>query len=67
MIMDDSDLYSARPDKPLALLAKEDIDALSVDELDARIRALEAEIARTKARREFAVNHKSSAEALFKR
>jgi uncharacterized small protein (DUF1192 family) len=65
--MDPDDLFAARPDAPLALLAAEDIDRLSVDELDARVAALEAEISRTKARREFAVNHKSSADALFKR
>ena len=65
--MDPDDLFASLPDAPLALLAAEDIDRLSVDELDARVAALEAEIARAKARREFAVNHKSSAEALFKR
>lgn len=65
-MMDDADL-PLRPDDPLTLLARQDIDRLSVDELDARVAALTAEIARTQARREFAVNHKSSAEALFKR
>lgn len=63
----DDDFATFRPDSPLTLLAREDIDRLSVDELDARVALLEAEIARTKARREFAVNHKSSADALFKR
>lgn len=63
----DDELSSFRPDSPLTLLAREDIDRLSVDELDDRVAALEAEIARARARREFAVNHKSSAEALFKR
>ncbi len=65
--MDMDDFFSSRPDDPLSLLAKQEIDRLSVDELDARVVALEAEIARTKARRQFAVNHKSSAEDLFKR
>lgn len=65
--MDAEELFPNRPADPLALLAKQDIDPLSVEELDARVTALEAEIARTKARREFAVNHKASAEALFKR
>ena len=64
--MDADDLFPARPGDPLALLARQDLDALSVDELDARVAALEAEIARTKARRAFAVNHKASAEQLFK-
>ena len=65
--MDADELFPNRPADPLALLAKQDIDPLSVEELDARVAALEAEIARTKARRKFAVNHKASAEALFKR
>jgi uncharacterized small protein (DUF1192 family) len=65
--MDADELFPNRPADPLALLAKQDIDPLSVEELNARVAALEAEIARTKARREFAVNHKASAEALFKR
>lgn len=64
--MDIDELFPGRPDDPLALLAKQDIDRLSVDELDARVVALEAEIARTQARRQFAVNHKASAESLFK-
>lgn len=65
--MDADELFPNRPAVPLALLAKQDIDPLSVEELDARVAALEAEIARTRARREFAVNHKARAEALFKR
>ena len=64
--MDIDELFPGRPDDPLALLVKQDLDRLSVDELDARVVALEAEIARTKARRQFAVNHKASAEGLFK-
>ena len=64
--MDIDELFPGRPDDPLVLLAKQDIDRLSVDELDARVVALQAEIARTQARRHFAVNHKASAESLFK-
>lgn len=60
---DDSPL---RPADPLVLLAKQDLAPLSVHELDERVTALEAEIARTKARKHYAVNHKASAEALFK-
>jgi uncharacterized small protein (DUF1192 family) len=63
----DDEFSAFRPDSPLTLVTKEDIDRLSVDELDARVAALEAEIDRTKARRQFAINHKSSADALFKR
>lgn len=65
--MDDDDLFASKPNDPLALLAREDIDRLSVDELDARVAALEAEIDRVKARRAYAVNYKASAEALFRR
>lgn len=65
--MDADDLFPSRPDDPLTLLQKEDIDRLSVDELDARVVVLEAEIARTKARRHYAVDHKATAEALFKK
>lgn len=55
------------PDDPVAVLQRQDIDRLSVDELDGRVAALEAEIVRTKARKDYAVNHKASADALFKR
>ncbi len=48
-------------------LAKQDLDPLSVEELQARIAGLEAEIARTRARVERAVDHRASADALFKR
>lgn len=64
--MDADDFFSSRPVEPLVLLAKQDLDPLSVDELDERVIALEAEIMRTKARRQYAVNHKASAEQLFK-
>ncbi len=56
-----------RPDDPMAVLQRQDIDRLSVDELDERVAALEAEIERTKARKHYSVNHKASADALFKR
>ncbi|MEQ1510505.1 MAG: DUF1192 domain-containing protein [Sphingopyxis sp.] len=55
-----------RPDDPLVMLQRQDIDRLSLTELDERIAALEAEIVRVKARKDYAVNHKASAEALFK-
>ncbi len=51
----------------VALLGKQDLDPLSVLELEARIVALEAEIARTKRHLSHAVNHRASADALFKR
>ena len=65
--MDLEDLFPSKPDDPLAQLAKQDLDPLSVDELHARIEALEAEIARARAKIDFAVHHRASAEALFKK
>ena len=67
LTMEADDLFPSRRDDPLTLLQKEDIDRLSVDELDARVAALEAEITRAKARRAYSVNHKATAEALFKK
>ncbi len=57
----------ARPGDLVAQLAREDLDPLSVTELDERISILTAEIERTRAKRQHAVNHKASAEALFKK
>jgi uncharacterized small protein (DUF1192 family) len=64
--MDPDDLPRPATD-PLAALARQDLDPLSVFQLEERIAALEAEIARTRARVEGAVNHRASADALFKR
>jgi uncharacterized small protein (DUF1192 family) len=65
--MDKDDDLPRRADDPLAALLAQDLDPLSVAELDARIAALKAEIVRTQSKREYAVNHKATAEALFKR
>lgn len=68
--LDDMDVEDDRPrkaDDPLALLLRQDLGPLSVTDLEARIAALEGEIARTRSKIESAVNHKASAEALFKR
>ncbi|WP_438827143.1 DUF1192 domain-containing protein [Sphingomonas bacterium] len=54
-----------RPDI-VAQLAREDLDPLSVEELDARIAALDAEVARTRRHRTAAVTHRASADALFR-
>ncbi|MBO9669237.1 MAG: DUF1192 domain-containing protein [Sphingobium sp.] len=51
----------------LKALAREDLDPLSVADLEERIAALTAEIERTRAKKDRAVNHKASAEALFKK
>ena len=57
----------SRPGDLLKLLAREDLDPLSVAELDERIEVLTAEIERARAKKERAVNHKASAEALFRK
>lgn len=56
-----------RPGDPIALLAKQDLDPFSLAELDARIALLKAEIARVEAHKQRAVNHRASADALFRR
>jgi uncharacterized small protein (DUF1192 family) len=63
--MDLEELFPDKPGDPLKLLTRQDLDPLSVEELDARIATLEAEIARCKAKLEAAVNHRASADALF--
>ena len=65
--MDLDELFAGKPGDPLTLLVKQDLDPFSVEELRLRIEALEGEIARVRARIEKAVNHRSSADALFKR
>jgi uncharacterized small protein (DUF1192 family) len=65
--MDLDELFPNKPDDPLAALAKQDLDPLSVDELHERIEALEAEIVRVRAKIDAAVNHRASAEQLFKK
>lgn len=62
----DNDL-PRKADDPLAQLLRQDLGPLSVADLEARIIALEGEIARIRSKIESAVNHKASAEALFKR
>ena len=52
---------------PLSMVLAEDLDPLSVDELTKRIAALEGEIARTRKKIDHAVNHRASADALFRR
>jgi uncharacterized small protein (DUF1192 family) len=63
--MEIDDLPTAGNDA-LAQLIREDLDPLSVAELEARITALEGEIARCRKRIEHAVNHRASADSLFR-
>ncbi len=65
--MDLDDILGSRPDDPLTALVREDLDRLSVAELEARITALEGEIARSRRKIELASNTRASADALFKR
>ncbi len=62
----DADDLPRRARDLVAELVKQDLDPLSVDELRERIAALEAEIDRARQRIERAVNHRASAEGLFK-
>ena len=52
---------------PISQLVRQDLDPLSVAELEARIAALEGEIVRCRQKVQRAVNHKASADALFRR
>ncbi len=65
--MDLDELFPDKPDDPLKLLTKQDLDPLSVDELQARIAVLESEIVRVKGKLENAVNFRASADELFKK
>ena len=65
--MDLDDLFPDKPKDPLTELGKQDLGPLSLDELQARIDALKAEIARVDAHRDAATQHRSAAEELFKR
>lgn len=67
MSMEPDDPLAKRPDDPVKLLARQDLDPLSVAELEARISALEGEIARCRAKIEKSVNHRLTAEALFRK
>jgi uncharacterized small protein (DUF1192 family) len=65
--MDLDELFAKRPDDPLVAASKQDLDPLSVEELDERITLLEAELTRVKQKKEGAVNFRASADALFKK
>ncbi|WP_184475119.1 DUF1192 domain-containing protein [Rhizorhapis suberifaciens] len=65
--MDMDENLPRKVDDPIAAVARQDLDPFSVSELHERIAALEAEISRTMKKIEYAVNHKASAEALFRK
>ena len=62
--MDDDDRPMLRGDAA-SQLSGESLDSYSLDELDARVALLEAEIARVTAHRKQAASHRLAAEALF--
>lgn len=59
------DLEPQRVRGPLAELGREDLDLWSVEDCQARIDALEAEIVRTRAAMDDKAKRKSAADALF--
>ena len=65
-MFDEADLPKKKSDL-LADLAREDLDRLSVADLDERIAGLEAELVRAKARRESAASFRAAADGLFKK
>lgn len=65
--MDIDDNMPLRGHDPLAKLTMQDIDALSVAELETRIAALKAEITRCEGKIAFASKHRGVADALFKK
>ncbi|HZB70174.1 MAG TPA: DUF1192 domain-containing protein [Sphingomicrobium sp.] len=65
--MDLDELFPDKPADPLAGLVKQDLDPLSIEELNERIATLKAEIARVEAHIERVNRDRSAAEELFKR
>jgi uncharacterized small protein (DUF1192 family) len=65
--VDLEDLFPSKPGDPLVELARQDLDPLSVEELQARIEALQVEIARVESHMKRAQDHRSAAEELFRK
>jgi uncharacterized small protein (DUF1192 family) len=65
--MDLEELFPSKPGDQLVQLVKQDLDPMSVEELEERILTLEGEIARVRGKIDAAINHRASAEALFKK
>jgi uncharacterized small protein (DUF1192 family) len=64
--MDSDENLPLRRDDPLINLVRQDLDPLSVAELEERISALKTEISRCEGKIAFATRHRSAADALFK-
>ena len=65
--MDLDDLFAKNPADPLVQLTRQDLDPLSVEELEVRRAILEAEIARIQEKLQSAVKVRASADALFRK
>ncbi len=65
--MESEENLPRRAGDPVDALARQDLDPMSIGELEARIAALEAEITRVRHHIQRVVNHRASADALFKR
>lgn len=64
--MDLDDLFARKPTDPLTLITRQDLDPLSVAELEERVEVLEAEVVRVKAKMAAASRFKNHASSLFK-
>lgn len=64
--MESDENLPLRRNDPLVDLIKQDLDPLSVTELEDRIAALKTEISRCEGKIAFATRHRSAADALFK-
>jgi uncharacterized small protein (DUF1192 family) len=65
--VDNDDSIPRAASDPLTMLARQDLDPFSLDELNDRIAVLQKEIARTTLSINAAVRHRAGADALFKR
>ena len=65
--MDLEELFPSKPEDPVVALAKQDLDPMSIDELNERIEALKIEISRVENHMKRAQDHRSVAEDLFKK
>lgn len=66
-VMDMDEIFAKRPDDPLVMVTRQDLDPLSVAELQERVAILEAELARVNQKIKGSVNFRASADALFKK
>jgi len=63
--MDEEDDF--KPGQPIVELGKEDLDPMSIEELDQRVARLRAEIARVETHKARASAHLSAADELFRK